>query len=205
MPPVHAPIPPAHPYRELLNFVLGVPDQEINRASSIGQNRQSPGEWGPYFRERERELQRLVAAALAAENQTQFSAVQIERRVRALEDAVVKILLWQRDAKDDANYLVKNNNAMWPAWRKVQTLAIQAEAEKARQSRLRSHDPKKEARDKWIYELCCEGVAYDTISRRLAKKKSWDHIQSKQGIFACARKYAERKNLEPPPSRQSGN
>jgi hypothetical protein len=47
-------------------------------------------------------------------------------------------------------------------------------------------------------------VAYDTIARRLPKQnKNWQAITTKQGILACARKYAERNNLPLPPPRQS--
>jgi len=64
-------------------------------------------------------------------------------------------------------------------------------------------DKATEARNKWIYEQCYKGIPYDTIVIRLKKKpKSWDRIDSKQGILACARKYAERHSLPPPPPRQ---
>lgn len=61
-----------------------------------------------------------------------------------------------------------------------------------------------EARDQWVYEQCCRGVAYDTIARRLTKKNpKWQAITTKQGILDCARRYAERHGMPPPPPRQS--
>jgi hypothetical protein len=63
-------------------------------------------------------------------------------------------------------------------------------------------DKQTEVRDEWIYKQCCAGVAYDTIVRRLAKRKRWQHISTKQGIQYAARRYAERNNLPAPPPRQ---
>ena len=64
-------------------------------------------------------------------------------------------------------------------------------------------DKATEARDKWIYDQCCKGVAYDSIARNLSKKNpKWARIGTKQGILACAKRYAKRKRLPEPPPRQ---
>ena len=129
MPHVDTPNAPLHPYRELLNFVASVPGQEVNRTAVIGTKPQEPSEWGPYFRGRESELRRLVTAALAVENRTQFLPAEIESRVRALEESCRRIHLWQRDAKGDVSgYLHTHIESMWPEWFKVETLALQTEA-----------------------------------------------------------------------------
>jgi hypothetical protein len=74
----------------------------------------------------------------------------------------------------------------------------------ARKTRTVRRDKPTEARDKWIYEQCCKGVAHDTIAIRLKKKPTtWVRITRKQGIFACAKRYAERHALPLPPPRQS--
>jgi hypothetical protein len=70
-------------------------------------------------------------------------------------------------------------------------------AEKAKRDKLT------DARDKWVYEQCCKGEAYDSISRQLPNKNAkWARISTKQGILDCARRYAERKGLPKPPPRQ---
>lgn len=117
----HAP----HPYRALLNFTAAVPGDE---ASIAGSRPKWLHEWAPRFKQREAMLQELVAASLSTPNRTQFSAIQIEQRIRTLEDRCLAVMLWPRDAKGDiGDYLLKHTNRLWPAWRKVQTLALQAE------------------------------------------------------------------------------
>ena len=60
-----------------------------------------------------------------------------------------------------------------------------------------------EARDKWVYDQCWKGVAYDSIARNLPKKNpKWNQIITKQGILACAKRYAKRNGLPDPPPRQ---
>jgi hypothetical protein len=62
-----------------------------------------------------------------------------------------------------------------------------------------------DARDKWIYDRCCEGLVYDEIAKelkRIAGKKNWYPIQDKRGILQAAQRFAKRKDLPPPPPRQ---
>jgi hypothetical protein len=69
-----------------------------------------------------------------------------------------------------------------------------------------SRDRKLEARDKWLYQQCCNGVPYKEIQSRLeeeGRRKGWRKIGSVQGIRAAALKYAERHQLPAPPSRQN--
>ena len=64
-------------------------------------------------------------------------------------------------------------------------------------------DQRTEARDKWIYKQCCDGVPYDSIARNITvKNKDWYKITSKHGIQAAAKRYAERHSLPLPPPRQ---
>jgi hypothetical protein len=68
----------------------------------------------------------------------------------------------------------------------------------------RKRDQATESRDRWIYEQCCKLVPYDTISIQLRRKpKSWERIESKQGIRAAAIRYAKANNLPQIPTRQN--
>lgn len=60
-----------------------------------------------------------------------------------------------------------------------------------------------EARDKWIYELCVQGVPLWTIKTKLDGRTTWDPIESEQGIDQAARRYAKRHKLPAPPPRRS--
>ncbi len=65
--------------------------------------------------------------------------------------------------------------------------------EDAREKRPVKCDRLTEARDKWVYNECCKGTAYDSIARKLPKKNAnWEIIETKQGILACAKRYAKR-------------
>jgi hypothetical protein len=80
----------------------------------------------------------------------------------------------------------------------------ETEKEKVRSRRPPLRDKVTEARDKWIYDLCIKGEAYDTIARKLPQKNArWTRISTKQGILAAARRYAQRHELPPPPPRQN--
>ncbi len=58
-------------------------------------------------------------------------------------------------------------------------------------------------RDKWLYEQCCAGVAFQTIVNRL-KKKNWELIETVQGVKKAAARYAKLHDLPEIPKRQSG-
>jgi hypothetical protein len=74
----------------------------------------------------------------------------------------------------------------------------------ARPPQHRKRDKETEARDKWIYVRCCKAVPYKQIISDLQKKHPrWEAITTKQGIFACARKYAADNELANPPPRQT--
>jgi hypothetical protein len=78
---------------------------------------------------------------------------------------------------------------------------------KGKSSRM-PRDKKLEARDEWIYNLCCADnpkVPHKTIVAKLRechKTKGWKMIESIQGIRRAATEYAERHGLPPPPRRQ---
>lgn len=82
-------------------------------------------------------------------------------------------------------------------------IAESVAAAKRNPRKKRLLDAATEARDKWIYNQCCKGVAYETIAIRLKKKSSkWQRIESKQGIQSAAQRYAKRHGLEEIPRRQ---
>jgi hypothetical protein len=60
-----------------------------------------------------------------------------------------------------------------------------------------------EARDKWIYEQCCNGTYYMKIKAEVNRRKGWSKIASIQGIRSAALRYARRHNLPPPPPRKA--
>lgn len=62
-----------------------------------------------------------------------------------------------------------------------------------------------DARDEWLYDLAMKTVAWGTIRMRLAKKpKSWERIDSDNGVKKAARAYAHRHGLPVPPPRKAG-
>ncbi len=72
--------------------------------------------------------------------------------------------------------------------------------------RLAPRDPKREARDKWIYHQVMKGTAYKHIIsgvKDMVQKKGWHPIQSIPGIRAAAFRYAKQHGLEPPPRRRN--
>lgn len=65
---------------------------------------------------------------------------------------------------------------------------------------------KREARDQWIYQRCCQGLPHKKVVGLLSdrcQRKGWDRIRSVQGIRSAAIKYAERRNLPKPASRKN--
>ena len=74
------------------------------------------------------------------------------------------------------------------------------------QARPRPRDEKTEKRDKWIYKSLSnihktqKKVLVDL--KEMAHKKGWPPISTVPGLKDRARKYAERHDLPPPPSRQ---
>src|SRR5262249_35485275 len=94
-----------------------------------------------------------------------------------------------------------SGDALWRTKRSQVVALLRAACEtgasgQATSGRPVRKDRKTEARDKWIYEQCCKGVAYDSISRNLSKKNpKWLRIGTKQGIRDCAMRYAKRHGL----------
>jgi hypothetical protein len=81
----------------------------------------------------------------------------------------------------------------------LEALGEAAEETKRRGSRT-ARDSKLDARDKWIYQQCCEGTPYKDIVKELKechRKKGWRRISSVQGVRQATSKYAERHNLPP--------
>jgi hypothetical protein len=81
-------------------------------------------------------------------------------------------------------------------------LQDQKEQRRTKQGRERNL----EARDKWIYQMCCKGIPYKEIRAELGvicQKKGWKKIASVQGIRAAAMSYAEGHDLPKPPFRMN--
>jgi hypothetical protein len=68
-------------------------------------------------------------------------------------------------------------------------------------------DRKTEARNKWIYQQCCKGkeMPHDKIVaelKKLAAKRGWLIVRTKQRIQQIGKEYAEAHGLEAPPARK---
>jgi hypothetical protein len=67
---------------------------------------------------------------------------------------------------------------------------------------------KQEARDKWIYDKCCEDdprLTHEAIRiqlNRICKEKGWESVGTNNAIRQAAIRYAKAKGIGPPPSRQ---
>jgi hypothetical protein len=86
-----------------------------------------------------------------------------------------------------------------------ETLAILDAQIRPRTRRVPSVNPKMKARDKWIYRKCCAGIAYDQIIAELKKvafKRGWQIISSKQRVQQIGKEYAEKNERPPPPPRR---
>jgi len=60
-----------------------------------------------------------------------------------------------------------------------------------------------EERDRWIYDRCLAGESYKSIVNALNQQsEEWGEIVSPQGIYQAAKHYAERHDLDLPPSRK---
>jgi hypothetical protein len=63
-----------------------------------------------------------------------------------------------------------------------------------------------DARDRWIYEQCCDGTPYDDIISQLRRNhEGWRYIKSATGIRNAAQQYAKRHKVSPPPRRRRTN
>lgn len=90
----------------------------------------------------------------------------------------------------------------WKANAPSDRAEVSVEAPRGQLQRERKLNRSTEARNRWIYEQCHKGVPYTTISIQLkTKPKTWDRIESQQGIVQAAQRYAKRHKLPPPPRR----
>jgi hypothetical protein len=137
--------------RAFLNCALGIHQEQLQLAG--GADNGSPEDcpyrrdWRGIVGQREAELNRLYAAALAEADRTGFPIPEVERRLRALQREVVALLLWPRDAPELSeeerksrtadgcwsggpvgDYLSRNSNRMFDAWQEVESLALRVEA-----------------------------------------------------------------------------
>jgi hypothetical protein len=91
--------------------------------------------------------------------------------------------------------LVQSTPPLWEWW---------TEQEEKRQRNTLRKKPK--SRDKWIYQQCCKGTPYDAIVaelKRIAVKRGWQIVKTKQRIQQIGIEYAQQKELPPPPPRQN--
>jgi len=69
-------------------------------------------------------------------------------------------------------------------------------------------DKSTEARNKWLYESCCDSTQRKQILSELKKKiasgEPWDSIETEPGIVNAANRYATVHNLDPPPKLKPG-
>jgi hypothetical protein len=93
----------------------------------------------------------------------------------------------------------------WEADRAQQGVTTHPERRKLPSAATR-RDKWAESRDKWIYEQCLAGTAYDRIVTKLktlAVKRKWKIVSTKQRIQQIGNEYAERNGMEKPPPRQN--
>ena len=93
--------------------------------------------------------------------------------------------------------------SLWPAG-EVETVTQRRRS--ARWPTQRKRDKKTEARDKWIYKKCFKGIPHLTILaefRRIAPKRKWAIVSSKQRIRQIGNEYADDNGLARPPARQN--
>jgi hypothetical protein len=66
-------------------------------------------------------------------------------------------------------------------------------------------NPKSTARNKWIYQQCCKGIEHSVIAltlKKIAPKRGWIIVSSKQRIQQIGNEYADENGLDRPPSRR---
>lgn len=79
-------------------------------------------------------------------------------------------------------------------------------AEPQQKLKTSRRDKKTEARDKWIYQRCCAGIPHDKIVadlKKVAEKKKWRIISSKQRVQQIGNEYADDNGLERPAPRKN--
>lgn len=72
--------------------------------------------------------------------------------------------------------------------------------------KTKSRHERTKPRDKWIYQQCCKGTPYDAIVaqlKRIAVKRKWRIVSTKQRIQQIGIEYAQANGLPLPPSRQN--
>ena len=60
-------------------------------------------------------------------------------------------------------------------------------------------DRKTEARDKFVYQKACKGMAAKQILSLIDQHPDWDPFQTDREVKECATRYAQRHNLPLPP------
>src|SRR5262249_18427869 len=66
--------------------------------------------------------------------------------------------------------------------------------------RSKRRNPKTDARNKWLYNLCRKGCKYISVMEKLkkvAKDRGWSILGSPQGVQQAVERYIERKKLRP--------
>jgi hypothetical protein len=84
-------------FRDYAQFALQIWEEERQRDLSPNRLQRPLGEMQQHVTERESELQRHRAAALAAGRKTGHTQSEVERRVVELFDLCERLLLWERD------------------------------------------------------------------------------------------------------------
>jgi hypothetical protein len=142
---------PTNAFRAFLSLALQVHEQQLQLTGGAdsGNPNDCPyrGNWREVFPQREAEVNRLYAAALNEADRTGFAIVDVERRLRALKNETIAVLLWPRDAPElteqerqlrlasggwsggpVGDYLRDHGRRMYAAWMDVESLALRIEA-----------------------------------------------------------------------------
>lgn len=133
---------PENPFRNLAEFASQICEEERQRDCSPNRLQRPTAELHRHLAVRRRKLERLRTAALRAGRETGHRQREVERRVVALFDLCIRLLLWEKEAPrltaeeirqrelhgswtgdPSGEYLVDLINQFYPARQKVLDLA----------------------------------------------------------------------------------
>jgi hypothetical protein len=129
-----------NPFRDYAQFALQIREKERQRDLSPNRLRRPRGEMQQHVTDREIELHRHRAAALAAGRRTGHTQSEVERRVEALFDLCQRLLLWERDApRLTADELLQLRQARFDATRQRKGQATTHHGPENRRPRARTN------------------------------------------------------------------
>jgi hypothetical protein len=146
-----------NPYRDFCTFALATADEATKQFDCQEGKPLSQHVWEESFRDKEAELRELRNAGLTAADRTGFPIPEVERRLAELANAVIGLLLWQRDAPrlsaEDYKrekemyktvywqpvtgpYFLEQKRKVLGAWDAVDVLAVRLEGKAAEQTQI---------------------------------------------------------------------